>query len=354
MNSQSSPDNRNNPQNTWLNAWYGKSRWTFWLLPVMWLFVLLSGLRRFWILRYQQKHLPTPVVVVGNISVGGTGKTPLIIALVKWLQQQGYNPGVISRGYGGNVPCYPYLINSASTALEAGDEPITIFQQTNTPVVVGPDRIASGKVLEDQGCDILLSDDGLQHYRLGRDIEIAVVDGQRGLGSGWRIPVGPLREPASRLKKVDWVIVNSPRDDFVLSAGDSEPLFYVPMQIQPAQFVHLPSGNQIASTDLPTCINAVAGIGNPQRFVDTLQALGFEPQLHAFPDHHAFTLDDLAFNDNLPVVMTEKDAVKCREFAQKNWFYLPVVAELPDSFWSAFAQKLERINALKKSRFPLR
>lgn len=354
MSSQSSPHNRNNPQNTWLDAWYGKARWTFWLLPLMWLFVLLSALRRFLILRYQQKHLPTPVVVIGNISVGGTGKTPLIVTMVKWLKEQGYHPGVISRGYGGNAPVYPYLLDSTSTAHEAGDEPIAIYKQTNVPVVVGSDRVASGKLLEDQGCDILLSDDGLQHYRLGRDIEIAVVDGQRGIGNGWRIPVGPLREPASRLKKVDWVVVNSPRDEFALNMGDGEPFFYVPMQIEPAQFIHLQSGRTIPAGDLPKAINAVAGIGNPQRFADTLHALGFEPQLNGFPDHHVFTPDDFAFNNEMPIVMTEKDAVKCREFAQPNWFYLPVVAELPDSFWNAFAQKLERIEAAKTSRFPLR
>ena len=319
----------------------------------MWLFVLLSGLRRFWMLRYRQKCLLTPVLVIGNISVGGTGKTPLIIALVKRLQLQGYRPGVISRGYGGKAPGYPYLLDSTSTAHEAGDEPVAIFQQTHAPVAVGPDRIASGKLLEDQGCDILLSDDGLQHYRLGRDIEIAVVDGQRGLGNGWRLPVGPLREPASRLKEVDWLVVNSPRAEFALNDDKNEPLFYVPMQIKPRQLVHLQSGRKMATDEIPKQVNAVAGIGNPQRFADTLQSLGFAPQLHAFPDHHAFTPDDLLFDQDLPVVMTEKDAVKCREFARPNWFYLPVVADLPDSFWTAFAQKLERIKLQKKSCFPL-
>lgn len=231
MSSQPSPAssiNKTNPQDSWLDAWYGTRRWTLWLLPVMWLFIALSVLRRFFILRYRQKRLPTPVVVVGNISVGGTGKTPLIIAMVKWLQQRGYTPGVISRGYGGKAPVYPYLLTAQSTVTEAGDEPLAIFQQTGAAVVVGSDRIASGKVLEDEGCDILLSDDGLQHYRLGRDIEIAVVDGARGLGNGWRLPVGPLREPASRLKTVDWVVVNSPAENFALPAANGEALFMYP------------------------------------------------------------------------------------------------------------------------------
>ncbi len=354
MSSQSSQHSASNPQGSWLAAWYGSARWTFWLLPLMWVFIVLAGLRRFWVLRYQKKDLPTPVIVVGNISVGGTGKTPLIIALVKRLQALGYHPGVMSRGYGGEAPAYPYLLTTASTAKEAGDEPLAIFQQTNVPVAVGADRIANGKLLEDQGCDILLSDDGLQHYRLGRDIEIAVVDGQRGLGNGWRLPVGPLRESVTRLKTVDWVVVNSPAVNFVLPAVNGETLFFTPMQIQPGELIQLTSGKKIARADLPNQITAVAGIGNPQRFVNTLAQLGFQVQLHAFSDHHHFVADDFKFANGLPIVMTEKDAVKCREFAQDNWFYLPVSAELPESFWLALAQKLERVIARKQSRFPLK
>lgn len=304
--------------------------------------------------RYRQKNLPTPVIVVGNISVGGTGKTPLIMTLVKLLQRAGYNPGVISRGYGGKASAYPYLLDSTSTAVEAGDEPLAIFQQTGVAVAVGPDRIASGKLLEDQGCDVLLSDDGLQHYRLGRDIEIAVVDGQRGLGNGWRLPVGPLRESSARLKTVDWVVVNSPDENFALPVISGEAIFFIPMQILPGELTQLNSGKKIARMDLPNQINAVAGIGNPQRFMDTLEQLGFKAHLHAFVDHHHFMVDDFKFDNTLPVVMTEKDAVKCREFAQDNWFYLPVTAELPESFLSAFVQKLERVIARKQSRFPLK
>jgi tetraacyldisaccharide 4'-kinase len=320
----------------------------------MWLFIALAWLRRTWVLRYGKKSLPTPVIVVGNISVGGTGKTPLIITLVKWLQEQGYRPGVMSRGYGGKAPVSPYLLTSTSTANEAGDEPLAIFQQTCAPVVVGADRIASGRLLEDQGCDILLSDDGLQHYRLERDIEIAVVDGQRGLGNGWRLPVGPLREPVTRLRSVDWIVVNSPAPNFALSSPKDETFYYVPMQIQPVGFIDLLSGKPVDRADLPSVVNAVAGIGNPQRFADTLSELGFSPQLWAFPDHHAFTCDDFNFDNSLPIIMTEKDAVKCRAFAQPNWFYVPVSAMLPDTFWAAFAQKLERVIAQKQARFPLK
>jgi tetraacyldisaccharide 4'-kinase len=343
-----------NSHATWLNAWYGPSRWTFTLLPLTWIFIALAGFRRFFILRYLKKSLPTPVVVVGNISVGGTGKTPLIIALVKWLQKNGYAPGIISRGYGSEAKSFPYLLDTTSTAREAGDEPLTIFQQTGAPVAIGPDRIASGRLLEDQGCDILLSDDGLQHYRLARDIEIAVVDGSRGLGNGWRLPLGPLREPAARLTSVDWVVVNSPAENFTLPAPGGQPIFHIPMAIRPRQPIHLKSGSEVSCAELPKQVIAVAGIGNPQRFENTLIESGFEPDLHAFPDHHAFTQNDFMFADSRPVIMTEKDAVKCREFAQDHWFYLPVSAELPQSFWDAFAQKLERVIGQKRSRFPIR
>lgn len=339
-----------NSHNPWLAAWYGKRAWTFLLLPLTVIFVLLANVRRYWILRYTQKRLVTPVIIVGNISVGGTGKTPLLIALVKRLQQQGFNPGVISRGYGGNASHYPYLLNAASTAAEAGDEPVTIYQQTGCPVCVGADRIAVARVLEDENCDILLSDDGLQHYRLARDIEIAVVDGQRGLGNGWCLPVGPLRESKARLKTVDWVVVNSPTDDFVMP-GLAD-LFYVPMQICAQDFINIQSGEKISAVEFnSTQVNAVAGIGNPQRFQNTLIQLGVTAKLHAYPDHHDYTASDLQFANNLPVVMTEKDAVKCREFAQPNWFYLPITASLPDSFWLALQQKLERICEQKKTTF---
>lgn len=339
-----------NPSNLWLAAWYGKRTWTFLLLPLSIVFIALANIRRYWILRYTQKQFVTPVIVVGNISVGGTGKTPLLIALVKGLQQQGFNPGVISRGYGGKASHYPYLLDGDSSPAEAGDEPITIYQQTGCAVCVGADRVAAARLLEDKHCDILLSDDGLQHYRLGRDIEIAVVDGQRGLGNGWRLPVGPLREPKARLKTVDWVVVNSPADNFVLPG--LEDLFYVPMQICAQELIKLQSGEKISVAELDSAqVNAVAGIGNPQRFQNTLTKLGITAELRAFPDHHAYSASDLQFANNLPVVMTEKDAVKCREFAQPNWFYVPITASLPDSFWQALLQKLERICEQKKTFF---
>lgn len=336
----------------WHAAWYGGRRWSFWLLPLTGLFVLLTAIRRYILLHWRQTTLATPLVVVGNISVGGTGKTPLLMALVKWLQAQGYTPGVVSRGYGGAPESYPYLLTAESTAQQAGDEPLTIFQQTGCAVCVSPDRVAAARYLEDQGCDILLSDDGLQHYRLGRDIEIAVVDGQRGLGNGWRLPVGPLREPAQRLATVDWVVVNSPSSEFTLEGWET--MYTVPMQIHPCALISVATGETHAVSLLAgQSVNAVAGIGNPQRFVNTLREAGMHPHLLSFPDHHAYSAADLALDNDWPLVMTEKDAVKCRAFAQAHWYYLSIEARLPDSFWLAFEQRLTAVKDRKKALYGL-
>ena len=337
-------------QQKWLDAWYGARRWTLCLLPLMAVFMLLSGLRRWWLCRHHQVRLHTPVIVVGNISLGGTGKTPLLIALVKHFQQQGYQPGVISRGYGGKAPVYPYLLEQTSTAAEAGDEPISIYRQTGCAVCVGPDRVAAARLLEDKGCDLLLSDDGLQHYRLGRDIEIAVVDGQRGLGNGYCLPVGPLRETAERLMEVDWVVVNSPAANFALPLD--EPLYTIAMDMQPQHWVRLVDGECLPATHLQgQQVHALAGIGNPQRFYRSLQQLGVSITPHDFPDHHHYRATDLQFTPPLPLVMTEKDAVKCQAFAQPDWYYLAVQAHLPEVFWQALDGKLQRVIEHKISAF---
>jgi tetraacyldisaccharide 4'-kinase len=344
------PNKHTRATDLWQAAWYGRRRWSFWLLPLTGLFILITAIRRYILLRWQQKSLATPVVVVGNISVGGTGKTPLLIALVKWLQGQGYTPGVVSRGYGSKASNDPYLLGADSTAAQAGDEPLTIYQQTGCAVCVSPNRLAAARLLEDQGCDILLSDDGLQHYRLGRDIEIAVIDGQRGVGNGWRLPVGPLREPISRLGAVDWVVVNSPAPHFTVA--DFPDLYFIPMHIHARSLVNLVTGETHKITSLSAQpVNAVAGIGNPQRFINTLREAGISSHLHAFPDHHAYSASDFRFDNVWPVVMTEKDAVKCKAFAQPNWYYLSIDACLPEVFWPAFEQRLMRVIEQKKSRF---
>jgi tetraacyldisaccharide 4'-kinase len=332
----------------WLDAWYGSRRWTFFLLPLMWLFIVISALRRWWLCVFRQVNLTTPVIVVGNISVGGTGKTPLLISLVKYLQRQGFTPGVISRGYGGNAGQYPYLLDAQATAASAGDEPLSIYQRTGCAVCVGPDRVACATLLQESGCDLLLSDDGLQHYRLGRDIEIAVIDGQRALGNGFRLPVGPLRESARRLKTIDWVVVNTPRDHFALPQLPE--LLFVPMRIKPQSFVHLQSGALLPADHFKgQTLHAVAGIGNPARFYKSLQTLGITAVGRDFPDHHPYQKSDFDFAADEVVVMTEKDAVKCRAFAGENWYYLPVDAQLPDEFLVALMVKIRSLQSQKKS-----
>ena len=263
------------------------------------------------------------MIVVGNISVGGTGKTPLLAALVVIFQAQGYRPGIISRGYGGSATHYPQRVTDSSTAEAVGDEPLLL--SSLCPVVVDPDRYRAARyLLENTGCNLIFSDDGLQHYRLPRDIEIVVMDGERGTGNGHCLPAGPLREPLSRLQTADFLVVN----ETVASLG-------IPHQgtfkLSPVHFRQLATGTSVAvgSWSLGRRVHAVAGIGNPARFAHTLTSLGFEPILHPLPDHHRFTGEELCFDDGLPVIITAKDAVKCVADSSDNVWVLDVQAE-PD------------------------
>jgi len=323
----------------WSRVWYGKSVWAHVLLPLSAIFWLLSSLRKFFLVNFKQQKLSVPVIVVGNISVGGTGKTPLIIALVKYLQAQGHTPGVVSRGYGGAAAEYPYLLNAASTVAETGDEPLLIYQSTQCLVCVAPDRVAAAQHLIDLGCTHILSDDGLQHYRLGRALEIAVVDGQRLFGNRYLLPAGPLRERITRLQQVDYVLVN----DATADIGNTPFKHSFAMNIEPLEWRQIVSGKTIPLRDihLATPIHAVAGIGNPERFFKTLDALPLTYYAHSFPDHHKFSVAD--FNDYVSgsVVMTEKDAVKCQLFAKADYYSLVVGARLPNLFWQSFEQKLQ-------------
>lgn len=280
-----------------------------------------------------------PVVIVGNITVGGTGKTPLIIALVQLLQAAGFAPGVISRGYGVKLT-ESQLLSSGALASDFGDEPVLIATATDCAVAVGPDRRRSTELLVAAGCNIVLSDDGLQHYRLHRDREIAVVDGVRGLGNGWRLPVGPLRESPERLRHCDWVVVNG---------GDVWQS--LPIQTPPVRPVLRPIGWRNVRTGEVFNLNAielknavaVAGIGHPQRFFDTLQQLQLTPEQHIFPDHHAFSTDDFQFVNDRPLIMTEKDAVKCQQFARNNWWALQIELSLPQDFEKEFLEAARQL-----------
>ncbi len=313
------------------SAWYKPRSWTLALLPLSYLFRGVAAGRRAYLQnRYQARPFAVPVVVVGNISVGGTGKTPLIIHLVHSLRAAGIRPGIVSRGYGGQPSLQPRTVGADGAAEEFGDEPVLIAREANCPVVVDSDRVAAVEFLiAEFDVDVVLSDDGLQHYRMHRDLEIAVLDARRGLGNGQCLPAGPLREPPGRLAGVDFVVLNGTAQDDS-RALPIPPESLISMSLQPTFFRHLRSGQRVAAQTWTGSrrVHALAGIGNPERFSATLTSLGLEPLLQGFADHHPFTQADLQFDDELPVVMTSKDAVKCAAFAPDNVWVLEVAAEV--------------------------
>lgn len=321
-------------------AWHEGRAWLWLLAPLAALYVLVAAVRRalYRAGLLKSASFPVPVVVIGNISVGGTGKTPLAEALIAALRERGFRPGVVSRGYGGRSTRYPLLLDAGVTAAEGGDEPVMLFRRSGVPVVVDPvRRRAVAHLLEHGGCDVVLCDDGLQHYALARDIEIAVVDGARGFGNGLPLPAGPLREPVRRLAAVDYVVVN----------GEGEPWPGAQrMTLRLQDWVAMGQGGE-APPAPGSRVHAVAGIGNPERFFQALREQGYEVVGHAFPDHHAYVAADLDFGDDLPVVMTEKDMVKCQLLPAGRWWYVPVRAELPAAFVDSLTG---RIAALARTK----
>ncbi|MCQ4257733.1 tetraacyldisaccharide 4'-kinase [Stutzerimonas stutzeri] len=278
-----------------------------------------------------------PVVVVGNITVGGTGKTPLILWLIDHCRRRGLNVGVVSRGYGATPRSYPWRVSPDDSAEEAGDEPLLIARRTGVPVMIDPDRSrAVRNMLEHETVDLILSDDGLQHYRLARDLELVLIDAARGLGNRRCLPAGPLREPAERLASVDAVLFNGAVED--TDAGYA-------FSLQPSRLIELFSNQDLPLDHFPPGqqLHAVAGIGNPQRFFTTLEALHWRPIPHPFADHARYSLEQLRFSPELPLVMTEKDAVKCRAFAQPGWCYLQVKVEPSSAFVTWFDAQLDRL-----------
>jgi tetraacyldisaccharide 4'-kinase len=313
-------------ERTFNSIWYQPNalKWLLW--PLGGLFRVLAGFRRL-LFRLGLKPtttLPVPVIVVGNITVGGAGKTPFIIWLTNELKTRGYRVGIVSRGYGGDAEEWPQHVDGDSDAAKVGDEPVLLARTTGRPVAVGPNRVAAAQaLLAANEIDLILSDDGLQHYALDRTAEIAVVDGDRGVGNGFSLPAGPLREPISRLDEVDAVVVNG---------GDwrREGAFAARVIAQPLQQV---SGSlQKPLEDLRgTTVHAVAGISNPARFFELLESAGVDVIPHPLPDHAQVTAADLSFDDSLPVLITEKDAVKCRSFAGEDLWSLPIKFQLgPD------------------------
>ncbi len=280
---------------------------------------------------------PLPVIVVGNITVGGTGKTPLILWLIERCRSRGLRVGVVSRGYGAQPPTLPWRVRPEHAAAQAGDEPLLIVQRTGVPLMIDPDRSSAvRRLLETESLDLILSDDGLQHYRLARDLELVLIDAARGLGNGRCLPAGPLREPAERLSSVDAVLFNG---------ADADRADGYAFNLRPVALVELCSGARWSLDRFPAGqqLHAVAGIGNPQRFFGTLETLHWRPIPHAFADHATYSPEQLKFCPELPLVMTEKDAVKCRAFAPPGWSYLQVQAVPSASFVSWFDSQLARL-----------
>ena len=320
----------------WLERhWYGVTPLHLILLPVSFIFRLLATTRR---TLYRSgilpsQKLPVPVIVVGNITVGGSGKTPLTLWLAQQLLNNGWHPGIISRGYGSKASS-PQAVHPSSDPDAVGDEPVLMAQRKLCPVWVGRDRVAAARTLlhAHPECDVLLSDDGLQHYRLRRDAEIVVVDGMRRFGNGFLLPAGPLRELPSRLIEADAVVVNGGTHE----AGEFA------MQLHGARFHNLlnPNTPAFAADFHGMHLHAIAGIGYPQRFFAHLNHLGMVVQAHPFPDHHRYTPRDLAYADADAILMTEKDAVKCAAIATKKCWVLRVDAQVDPSLTQHILERI--------------
>ncbi|MDG2091080.1 MAG: tetraacyldisaccharide 4'-kinase [Gammaproteobacteria bacterium] len=340
-----------------VDTWYGETAIS-WLKPASALFSVISKTRRFLYLSGKKKvyRASVPLIVVGNITVGGTGKTPLIVYLARQLLHAGYRPGIVSRGYGSNAPAYPFNVKIDSPVKHSGDEALLIARNTECPVVIDANRAEAVKSLEQHhDCNVILSDDGMQHYAIARDIEIVVVDGRRGFGNGELLPAGPLREKPERLDDVDYIICN----------GESKLSFNKPdfvMTLKPRHLCHLLSGeifpmqhvieeivkSREKNQDIDKTeeigkhkVHAIAGIGNPERFFSSLCDCGFDIISHVFDDHHTYTLQDITFDDEHEVIMTEKDAVKCMDFARKTDWYLRVNAVIDEKFIESLLAQLK-------------
>lgn len=316
------------------SMWYGRRPIALAFVPLSWLFGLLVWSRK-WLYRkgvLASTKVSVPVIIVGNITVGGTGKTPLVAWLANFLKQGGYKPGVISRGYGGIASVWPQQVRPDSDPRIVGDEAKLLARHCACPIAVGPERAASAQALIDHHqCDVIISDDGLQHYALQRDIEIALVDGERRYGNQYLLPAGPLREPVERLDDVDLVVCNG-------LANKNE----IPMKIKGdiAVLIQDEAQHRNLSEFLGQSVHAVAGIGNPSRFFSFLKRFSINFQTHVYVDHHHFQPQDIQFDDDKPVLMTEKDAVKCSSFVDDRHWFVPIRAELPVEFGDRLLEKL--------------
>jgi len=331
-------------------AWYSRAKWLYLLFPLAMLYSLIIFVRK---LLYRLKisaayRSELPVVVVGNITLGGTGKSPLVAYLVESLRAKGFKPGVASRGYGSSTQKHEVReVLSSSLVSEVGDEPLMLKLRVDCPIFVSPSRKLAVQALEKKGCDIVITDDGLQHYALERDIEICVFDAQRQYGNGYVLPVGPLREPLSRVVNTDFVVVNGRAEvaENEPSETVTEPSLFrdaIRMDLKPGMLKSLNGeADKLLSSFDAQAINAVAAIGNPERFFKVLERHVRTVHRHAFDDHHAYEGSNFAFSNKLAIIMTEKDAVKCRSLNLKNAWYLPVSSDLSDDLCSQVVSVLK-------------
>ncbi|HHJ40084.1 MAG: hypothetical protein AXA67_07740 [Methylothermaceae bacteria B42] len=318
----------------WLeDLWYGNRPVPWGLKVCAFVFGVLIQYRRWFYTLFPSQDLAIPVIVVGNLTVGGTGKTPLAIWLARFLNAQGIKPGVICRGHGGDEK-NPIVVTTTSDPSLVGDEAVLLARRCGCPVVAGRKRRQAAQWLVNHyPCQVILSDDGLQHYALPREIEIIVIDGVRRFGNGRLLPAGPLREPPGRLKEADLIVSN----------GRGQPGEWA-MGLKGRKAVNLCHPSRVFSLEAfqGRPVHAVAGIGHPQRFFQDLQSSGLEVIPHVFPDHHRYNDKDICFSDGLPVLMTEKDAVKCFAFARENHWYVPVETEIDEKFGIRILQLLRK------------
>ncbi len=328
----------------WLEAiWYDPEKKNsigrFLLMPLSYVYSAINNYQR----NTQTKNLAKlacPVIVIGNITVGGTGKTPLTIHVVKLLQKSGYKPAIITRGYGGKATTWPQSVTVDSDASLVGDEAVLMASRTSVPVFAGANRLESiEQLLKVHDCDVIVSDDGLQHYKLPRDIQIAVIDATRQLGNGYCLPAGPLREKKERLDDCDLIVVNG---------QNTQNYNYHEMTLLGHTLINLSTNIEKDLSDFNGQeVQAMTGIGNPQRFYTTLKSQGLKVIENSFPDHHAFEVSDLSFSTESIVLMTEKDAVKCKPLLRlgsaDNYWYLPITAKLSTDFDASLLEKLKKI-----------
>ncbi|CAH1579632.1 tetraacyldisaccharide 4'-kinase [Vibrio rotiferianus] len=323
--------------------WFENHPLKYLLWPLLWPLSLLFGAiskskrQQYQSGKKRAYKAPVPVVVVGNITAGGNGKTPVVVWLVEQLQQLGFKPGVVSRGYGAKAPHYPLILDDNTPAKHCGDEPKLIYRRTGAPVAVDPVRANAVKALLETGVDIIITDDGLQHYALERDIEFVIVDGNRRFGNESLIPLGPLREGVERLAEVDFIITN----------GGQAQQGEMPMSLAPSKAINLKTKQQVEVSELRDLV-AFAGIGHPPRFFNTLNAMNADVKVtKGFADHQDFDPQELQAlaQQGANVIMTEKDAVKCDSYAQDNWWYLPVSAQFESNDAERILNRIKEVKA---------